>query len=67
MRTVSMEGNNLWAAAASDWMTTRAAVARNDAAKLTIKNLVQSDVRKAEGHGIVVTRAKNNAITIKES
>ena len=66
MRTVSMEGNNLWAAAASDWMTTRAAVAQNDAAKLTIKNMVEPDVRKAEGHGITVTRAKNGAITIKE-
>jgi len=66
MRTVSMQGHNEWAVAADDWLGTRLSVALHDAAKATIKGLVEADVRKAEGHGIVVTRAKNNAITIKE-
>ena len=67
MRTMSMQGNNEWAVAADDWLGTRLSVALHDTAKATIKGLVEPDVRKAEGHGIVVTRAKNNAITIKEA
>lgn len=67
MRTVSMEGNNQWAVAADDWLGTRLSVALHDTAKAAIKGLVESDVRKAEGHGITVTRAKNGAITIREN
>jgi predicted phage-related endonuclease len=67
MRTVSMQGHNEWAVAADDWLGTRLSVALHDAAKATIKGLVEADVRKAEGHGITVTRAKNGAITIKEA
>jgi predicted phage-related endonuclease len=67
MRTVSMEGNNQWAVAADDWLGTRLSVALHDTAKATIKGLVEADVRKAEGHGITITRAKNGAITIREN
>jgi predicted phage-related endonuclease len=67
MRTVSMEGDNQWAAAAFEWQITKQWVTKHDEAKATIKDLVEPDVRKAEGHGITVTRAKNGAITIKEA
>lgn len=67
MRTVSMEGNNQWAAAAADWQITKKWAAKHDEVKATIKGLVEPDVRKAEGHGITVTRSKSGAITIKES
>lgn len=64
MREVSMEGNNLWASLASDWLEYKLPAKRFDDAKDGLKELVESDVRMASGHGVKVTRAKNGSIRI---
>ncbi len=67
MRKISMQGDNRWAAAADDWLRSRVWVATHDEAKATIKGLFEPDVKSIEGHGIIATRSKSGAVTIKES
>lgn len=66
MREVSMEGRNEWASLAADWIETKCAAKRFEAATKGIKALVEPDVRRAYGHMIEARRAKNGAISIKE-
>lgn len=66
VRVVDMTGSNAWAENAGIWLRTHnAATAFNIAAK-DIKSLVEPDVAKAYGHGIVVNRARGGALTIRE-
>jgi predicted phage-related endonuclease len=66
MREVSMEGHNEWASLAADWIETKAAAKKFEAAQKGIKSLVEPDVKRAFGHSIEARRSKNGAITIKE-
>lgn len=66
MREASMEGRNEWASLAADWIETKAAAKRFEGAVKGIKGMVEPDVKRAFGHGIQASRAKNGAITIKE-
>jgi predicted phage-related endonuclease len=65
VREVCLEGNNLWASAANDWLENREAAKRHSAACVTIKELVENDVARAFGHGIEAKRSKSGAITIR--
>jgi predicted phage-related endonuclease len=67
IREVCLEGNNLWASAAVDWLENREAAKRHTAACVTIKELVEDDVARAFGHRIEAKRSKSGAITIRES
>ena len=67
LRTVDMTGSNLWANCAADWLTNKIAAKTFETAAKSIKDLIEPDVGTAIGHGIKVTRAKNNALTIKEA
>ncbi len=66
IREVCLEGNNLWATAALDWIENRDAAKRHSAACVTIKELVEDDVSRAFGHGIEAKRSRSGAITIRE-
>jgi len=66
VREVSLEGNNLWASAAADWLETRDAAKRHSVASAQIKQLIEPDVARAFGHGIEAKRSKAGAISIRE-
>jgi hypothetical protein len=65
-REICLEGNNAWAAAASDWLGHRAAAKRHSEAVSNLKELVEADVARAFGHGIEIKRSKAGALTIRE-
>lgn len=58
LRSVSMEGNNAWAVAAADFLNNREAAKAFNAAKDTLKDMLEPDVGDAYGHGVVVVRNK---------
>lgn len=66
-RVEDMTGNNYWSSYAAWYRETKAAAAKHDEAKRMLKGLVQPDVVKAHGHGIIVTRSKSGSLTIKEN
>jgi predicted phage-related endonuclease len=66
VREICFEGNNLWAAAASDWLQSRPSAKLHTSATVLIKDLVEADVARAFGHGIEAKRSKSGAITIRE-
>ena len=65
-REVCLEGNNVWASAAVDWLKHRDAAKLHASASASIKDLVEGDVARAFGHGIEAKRSKSGAITIRE-
>lgn len=65
-RTVNMSGNNMWADSATTWIETLAARRSNEAAEAAIKGMVEKDVGFAFGHGVVVTRARNGNLSLRE-
>ena len=65
-RSVSMEGVQEWAEAATIWLETKALAKVFEDVVKTIKEQVELDVGQASGHGIVVSRSKNGALTIRE-
>lgn len=65
-REVSLQGNNLWAMAAADWLRHRDAAKAHASACSSIKEMVGNDVSRAFGHGIEAKRSKSGAITIRE-
>ena len=65
-REVCLEGNNVWAAAAADWLKNREAAKAHAAASSSLKQIVEDDVARAFGHGIEAKRSKSGAITIRE-
>lgn len=65
-RKVSFEGNNHWAAHASDFIFNMDAAGRFDKAKDALKKMVPADAAEATGHGIIAKRASNGALTIKK-
>ena len=66
-RTVDMTGNNEWASHAADWISSQKAAKKFDAAAKAIKQLVPDDAGITHGHGVEVKRAKNGALSIKET
>lgn len=65
MREVDMTGRNEWAAHAADWLANRDAAKAFEGATKAIKDLIEADVKKASGHGIVASKTKAGSITIK--
>lgn len=66
-RTVDMTGRNEWAFAAGKWLENKGAASQFRMAEQHIKEQVEFDVSEAFGHGVKVSRAKNGALTIRES
>lgn len=65
-RKVNFEGNNHWAALAGDFIFNMDGAKRFEIAKDELKKMIDPDVVEAKGHGIIATRAKNGALTIKK-
>jgi hypothetical protein len=65
-REVCLEGNNLWASAAADWLGNREAAKCHATATKTLKELVEEDVGRAFGHGVEAKRSRVGAITLRE-
>lgn len=64
-RTADMVGNNNWAAAAAEWIEAYPHHKVFQQAAKDIKALVPADAKKAFGYGVVVSRSKTGALTIK--
>lgn len=65
-RKVDMTGSNEWAVLAADWVQTRVAAATNADSAKALKKMVDDDVGEAAGHGVVIKRSSNGALTIRE-
>lgn len=65
-RVVDMSGSNTWANFAATWLRTRDHKKAWFDADKGLKELMEGDVARAFGHGIVATRAKTGAVTIRE-
>lgn len=65
IREVSFEGNNEWSVAAADWLANRNPAAVFEASKKAMKALIEPDVARAFGHGVIASRSKAGAIGFK--
>lgn len=66
LRTIDMASNNAWVSTAMDWLQTREAAARNEAAAKAIKELVPEDAAEAFGAGVIVRRDRRNRLSLRE-
>ena len=60
-------GNNLFAAAAHDWLSHKEAANLFEKSKETIKEMVPADAKRVYGYGVAVTRSKTGRILIAKS
>ena len=67
VREANMSGSNEWGHFAADWLDNRFAAKTFNAAAKELKALVEPDVKRAFGHNVQATCAKNGAITIREA
>lgn len=67
LRVVSMEGNNLWASLAGDWLTNLGPAQLCDRAARELRKLVEPDVAHAFGAGIEIKRAKDGKLLLREA
>lgn len=66
-RTISLQGNNLFATHAADWKKHKPAAANFDKAAKAIRAMIEPDVGLATGHGLAISRTKDNKLLIKEA
>lgn len=66
MREVDMTGNNAWSNFAADWLLHKGSAKAFEKASKELKGMVERDVKKASGHGVLITKAKNGNMTVKE-
>lgn len=65
-KIIDMTGNNAWAAAATDWLSTRDAASLCKDAEKTLKAAVPDDAKKAFGHGAQITRDRAGRLSLRE-
>ena len=63
-REIDMTGNNLFAERAATWLECHPAAKRFTAAEKELKGLVEADVGRAFGYGVVVKRDRANRLSI---
>lgn len=66
-RELDLSTSNSWAKSAAEWSAHRAAAKLFGTAVDELKLLVPADVRRAWGHGVEAKRAKNGALTFRET
>jgi hypothetical protein len=66
VKTYDMKTSNAWSEQAAIWLRDKDAAKSFDKASAEIKTLAPADAKRAFGHGIEITKAKNGAMTIKE-
>jgi hypothetical protein len=65
LKDYNMTGNNVWAAAAADWLKHKDAANSWNTAVETLKGLVANDAATCTGYGLVVKRDRANRLSIK--
>ena len=66
IRQVDMSTSNSWCTFAEGWLATKVAAKANKDAAEGMKALIEPDVVKAFGHGVIASRSKTGAITIRK-
>lgn len=66
VKEVDMTTSNSWAQEAENWLKTKGYARSCQIAEKELKALVASDVKRAFGHGIEITRDRANRMSIKE-
>ena len=66
IRQVDMSSSNTWCAFAETYFATQDAAKAHADAKTGMKELIEPDVARAFGHGIIASRSKTGAITFKK-
>ena len=67
LRDYDLTGNNLWAAAAADWLCHRSAKKKYDEAERSLKDQVPADAASCVGHGVTIKRDKAMRLSVKET
>lgn len=67
VKVCSMEGNNLWASLAADFLAHREGAQKFEAAKDGIKELMPADAKRVHGHGIDAMVDRAGRRHVKES
>ena len=67
VKKIDMTGNNSWGVHAHIWTSNRGYARAFDTAAKSLKEMVDPDVMEASGHGVIITRAKTGALTIREA
>jgi predicted phage-related endonuclease len=65
LKTVSFDGNNMWASHAADWLANKDAAKKFEDAAKAIKEMIEPDVGTATGYNIKATRNKAGSLSIK--
>lgn len=65
VKTYDMSSSNEWAALAGMWIENKIAAGSFNAAVKELKAITPADAVKAFGHGVVVSRSKSGALSIK--
>jgi predicted phage-related endonuclease len=66
LKIVDMTGNNMWADLADQYHEHSANAASFERAKKSLKELIESDVGEAHGHGIRIKRSTNKSLRVYE-
>jgi hypothetical protein len=66
-KVYDMTGNNSWAAAGSEWLSTKEAAANNKTAEKILKALVPEDAKKCEGHEVRIARDRVGRLSLREA
>jgi len=65
LRDYDMNGNNLWASAAADWLLHRIDKIKYDEAEKQLKGMVQNDASTCSGHGVIAKRDRALRLSIR--
>ena len=65
LRDYDMNGNNLWASAAADWLLHRIDKIKYDKAEKQLKETVPNDASTCTGHGVVAKRDRALRLSIR--
>jgi len=66
-KVYDMTGNNSWASAGSDWLSTKDAADTCKTAEKVLKALVPEDARKCHGHSIQITRDRAGRLSLRKT
>lgn len=61
----SMEGNNMWADSAVEWLATEPFARRCEDAKKVLKSLVPPDAKRCVGHGVRISRDRAGRLSLR--
>jgi predicted phage-related endonuclease len=66
-KVYDMTGNNSWAAASGDWLSTKDAAELNKTSEKVLKAIVPEDAKKCHGHAIQITRDRAGRLSLRKT